>query len=128
LSTIPPDVTIYSAKLVLHSYSLLYGENDEDVLCYKSTDISLNENSITWENRPSYSGESVKCNVFTQEAEWHIDWEYSNDPQFIKNSISSGKITLVLLDDISTDEYPYVDFNSREAYNSPELEIRYSEN
>jgi PKD repeat protein len=121
LSGVPSGSTIHSAKLELHS-SVSSGFG---ILCYRSTDISWGESTIDWTNKPSYSGEYVEYDLG-----WEIDSEYSwEDKNFVQNALSSGKITLVLVDDDSDYSSSIELFESRESsidYMRPELTIEYS--
>lgn len=127
LSSIPSDSTIHNANLILR-----VSEGDtNDILCYRSNDTSWDEYSINWENRPSYIGEAVKgiYSSSKEESSWKIDSEDSSNYNFVHNSLSSGKITLVLIDDASTSDSPSAWFYSREhpyAFEHPELTIEYS--
>lgn len=120
LSNIPSGITIHRVKLVLH----VSDGDANDIVCYKSNDTAWGEYSINWENRPSYTGDAVKgtYSASLEESVWEID-------NFVNTSSSSGKITLVLIDDASTSASPSALFYSREhpyAFLHPELTIEYS--
>jgi PKD repeat protein len=127
LSSIPSGSTIHRAKLVLYVSDC----DTNDILCYRSNDISWEEYTINWGNRPSYIGEAVKGTYSSsmESTVWEIDSENSSNYHFVHTSLSSGKITLVLIDDASTSDSPSAWFYSREhpyAFLHPELTIEYS--
>ena len=120
LSSIPSGIAIHRVELVLY----VSDGDANDIVCYTSNDTSWAEYSINWENRPSSTGDAVKGTYSSslEESFWEID-------NFINNTLSSGKITLVLIDDSSTPDSPSAWFFSREhpyAFLHPELTIEYS--
>jgi len=113
LSGIPINSTIIDARLEI-DFSI--GTIGKGMFCHRSQNITWSEKTIIWENAPSYSGDSMGYSYISED--WDVD-------SFVKNALSSSKITLVL---VSFSEYKK--FYSTESdiweYEAPELYIRYS--
>lgn len=117
LSEIPSDTTINCATLRLYGSSN-NGFNDTFVKVHRSNDVSWDEDTITWDNKPSYSSSYSDNIIINYDSdEWH-EW---NVTSYVKEALSSGLLTLVL----TTSNDGIASFESKESFyaRSPELII-----
>jgi PKD repeat protein len=93
-----PEATIESAKLSLYCYSTHFPLN---VQVHRSTDVSWEEETITWNNKPSYSSDSSDT-VEVNNDTW-CEWDVTN---YVQDALSSGQLTIVL-DAVISENHDY---------------------
>ncbi|MCJ7570625.1 MAG: PKD domain-containing protein [Candidatus Thermoplasmatota archaeon] len=132
LSDIPKSATIDYVTLSLYcTYTDDETYGNEYVCIYKCTDTSWDEETITWNNAPSYDPDSLECEGVDDYLYWEgrrITWYgYSEFKNFIQESLGE-EVTLVVAMLPDPDTAGSVWFESKELgqfYDrSPELYIK----
>lgn len=119
LSSIPTDANVISAEFKVY-LSDIEGYTGSIGTHYSSND-SWTELGITWNNKPSFAETATDTVYYGMWVSYGYDsWNVTVD---VRNSLSKGKLTEVLVDHRSS-SYAY--FDSRESSHSPKLEVEYA--
>lgn len=122
LSDIPSSSTIKSAYLevYLEYVIIVYPDPDPCVRILRSMDVSWSENTITWNNKPSYSYSVYDDVEILNDADedTYIRFELKDH---VNNALSDGRVTFVMDTCSSEDVGVFLGFRSKEHSNQPKL-------
>ena len=126
LSSLPSGANIIFAELRMHLSSTggsIYGMPSDDIGAYYCSDNSWTENSITWNNRPTFNSEPT--DIWSFGFMYYLNYKSWNITTDVNNAFPSGILTEVLKFESKTGE-GYAVFDSTENDDKPILEIEYS--
>lgn len=107
LSSIPPNATLNTAKLLLHPE---YVSQTTTVGAYYCPNNSWDENEIVWNNAPTFASNPTDTFTCTYAGEWY-SCDFTSE---VESSLNTGEITMVLRVENSGDSYS-TRFPSRES-------------
>ncbi|MEM2875538.1 MAG: DNRLRE domain-containing protein [Candidatus Bathyarchaeia archaeon] len=123
LSAIPSEAILLSAMLMVYAYSGSWRGplGNVQVGVHYSSDNTWTEESITWNNKPTFKDKATDTYVFgIFESEGYKAWDVTDD---VKGAFSGGRLTEVLK--FYSGDYGNITFRSRETSKKPELIVKY---
>ncbi len=126
LSSIPKNATIISAELKLYYYKWKDNNPAGRELNVYRIESDWNEESVTWNNKPSYASTKTSSAIIPSEEGAWMSWDVKKDVEKILND--GTNYGWIIKDDNTwgSTDIPYAFFYSKEnAENRPHLIITY---
>ena len=116
ISKIPTDITVKSATLKLYAY---YVHTPATITVHRCSDNSWSEDTITWNNAPSYTTDSEDSKYINSDDKW-LEWDVTD---YLIDTLPYYKITSFAMQ-TRTDDGTVSFFSKERGYNKePILEI-----
>ena len=106
LSSVPPGADITSATLHLYYYEWTFNNPaNRDLTCYRVSS-DWDEDSVTWETRPSYAAVPTSSSIVPSDPGVWMDWDVTSDVQAFVNDPEVDNFGWQIMD-----EEPWGGFN-----------------